>query len=203
MKGDRATVVWVQAQLPRPLKPLKPLHLARRAADRPFGSGSWSAQASAMRQRVVRQRGAQSPDRARYLMAFGNDLIERRYQPSPIVVIDDRRGQQLDEVDAVACDLAERNFDVCRRRARRSRRYLAGARRRGWVRLLGPTVGLAVAVVDVPSRQCSMTLEFCKSEGRRIMRCGMNGWCDRRGQRHRERQREAENLYMNQCDITG
>jgi hypothetical protein len=29
-------------------------------------------------------------------MAFGNDLIERRYQPGPIVVIDDRRGQQLD-----------------------------------------------------------------------------------------------------------
>jgi hypothetical protein len=52
---------------------------------------------------------------------------------------------------------------------------------------------MAVALVDVLSRQC-ITLEFCKSEGRRIMRCGMNGWCDRRGQRHRERQREAEDL---------
>jgi hypothetical protein len=63
--------------------------------------------ALAMRQRVVRQQGAQSPDCARYLMAFGNDLIERRYQPGPIVVIDDPRGQQLDEVDAVACNLGQ------------------------------------------------------------------------------------------------
>jgi len=60
-----------------------------------------------MRQRVVRQQSAQSPDCARYLMAFGNDLIEGRYQPGPIVVIDDRWGQQLDEVDAVACDLGQ------------------------------------------------------------------------------------------------
>jgi hypothetical protein len=60
-----------------------------------------------MRQRVVRQQGAQSPDRARSPMTFGNDPIERRYQPGPIVVIDDRRGQQLDEVDAVACDLGQ------------------------------------------------------------------------------------------------
>ena len=66
-----------------------------------------------MRQRVVRQRGAQAPDCARYLMAIGNDLIERRYQPGPIVVIDDQRGQQLDDVHAMARDLGQ-EFHVWR-----------------------------------------------------------------------------------------
>jgi hypothetical protein len=59
---------------------------------------------------------------------------------------------------------------------------------------LGPAVGMAVAVVEVLSRQRGMTLEFCKSEGSRIMRCGMNGWWQRCRQHHREREREAENL---------
>jgi hypothetical protein len=59
---------------------------------------------------------------------------------------------------------------------------------------LGPTIGIAVAVVDVLSLQRGMALAFCKSEGSRIMRCGVNGWWQRCGQRYRNGEREAANL---------
>ena len=64
--------------------------------------------------------------------------------------------------------------------------------------VLGLTIGMAVAVVDVLSRQLGMAFQFCQSEGSRIMRCGVNGWCHRCGQGHRERKREAADSAVDQ-----
>jgi hypothetical protein len=58
----------------------------------------------------------------------------------------------------------------------------------------GLTIGMAVAVVDVLSRQLGMALKFCQSEGGRIMRSGVNRWWQRCGQRYRDGERDAANF---------
>src|SRR5204863_2638106 len=57
--------------------------------------------------RVVDQRLAERPDRAGDLVAGGDDVVERFFDPAAVFFRDHERRQQLDGVAAVAGDLRE------------------------------------------------------------------------------------------------
>src|SRR5690242_19661648 len=58
-------------------------------------------------ERVVGQRLAQRPHRARHAVRIGDDGAERRFDPRAIIVRDHQRRQELDGGTAMARDLDE------------------------------------------------------------------------------------------------